>query len=233
MEKDQITNGGKREKSLEKKTLAVGHRLYPYVKNRLRVLENHGILPKNMYKPSEIIDEVILDVYEDQVREEIDQHALQILMFAKSYHKIVDLAEKEKWHKHNISTKLILEEELKQMEEKFTVDGDFDFILNEELDDISYHQNDEGHSLLDSEDVQQNILSLFELKDNNHLRASAVKQTFENLYKQLPIQTSNVVDLYVLGKLNLKDISTILDTDIVEVKRIVLFVKENFKKQIN
>ncbi|MGB5384087.1 MAG: hypothetical protein WBN16_12015 [Lutimonas sp.] len=233
MKNDQIKNGGKREKSLEKKTLAIGHRLYPYVKNRLRVLENHGILPKNMYKPSEIIDDVILDIYEDQVREDIEQHALQMLMFEKSYRKIVDLAEREKWHKHNISTKLILEEELKLMEESFTVDGGFDFILNEELDDISYHQNDEGHSLLESEDVQQNILSLFELKDSNIMKASEVKQTFEMLYKHLPIQTSNVVDLYVLGKLNLKDISTILETDIVEVKRIVHFVKENFKKQID
>ena len=233
MKNEQIKNGGKREKSLENKTLAIGHRLYPYVKNRLHVLENHGILPINMYKPSEIIDDVILDIYEAQVREDIDQHALQILMFGKSYHKIVDLAEREKWHKQNISTKLILEEELKQMEEKFTVDGGFDFILNEELDDISYHQNDEGHSLLDSEDVQHNILSLFELKDSNLMKASEVKQTFEMLYKLLPIQTSNVVDLYVLGKLNLKDISTILETDIVEVKRIVHFVKENFKKQID
>ena len=52
------------------------------------------------------------------------------------------------------------------------------------------------------------------------------------LYKLLPIQTSNVVDLYVLD-INIKDISTILETDIVEVKRIVHFVKENFKKQID
>ena len=89
------------------------------------MLENHGILPINMYKPSEIIDDVILDIYEAQVREDIDQHALQILMFGKSYHKIVDLAEREKWHKQNISTKLILEEEIeltkKEMEKNLSM----------------------------------------------------------------------------------------------------------------
>ena len=49
----------------------------------------------------------------------------------------------------------------------------------------------------------------------------------------LPLQTSNVVDLYILGKLNIQEISSVLDVDIVEVKRIIAFVKENFKKHIN
>jgi hypothetical protein len=131
-----------------------------------------------------------------------------------------------------VSIKLILEEELKQMEEKFTVDGDFDLIMNEELDDISYHQNDEGTSLLESEEVQQNLMSLFEMKEHDKFKEQGFKQSFQTLYKLLPVQTSNVVDLYILGKLNLKDIGTILEADIIEVKRIVQFVKENFKKQI-
>ncbi|MFD1314587.1 hypothetical protein [Namhaeicola litoreus] len=232
MKNEHDNNSEKREKSLEKKTLAISHKLYPYVKNRLRVLEHHGVLPKNMYRPSEIIDEVILEVYENKVGEDIDQHALQMFMFAKAHYKIIALADEEKWHKQNVSIKLILEEELKQMEENFTVDGDFDLIMNEELDDISYHQNDEGSSVLESEEVQQNLMSLFELKEHNKMKEQGFKQSFQTLYKLLPVQTSNVVDLYILGKLNLKDIGTILETDIVEVKRIVQFVKENFKKQI-
>ena len=49
----------------------------------------------------------------------------------------------------------------------------------------------------------------------------------------LPLQTSNVMDLYILGKLNLREISNILEVDILEVKRIIEFVKENFKKYLN
>jgi hypothetical protein len=53
------------------------------------------------------------------------------------------------------------------------------------------------------------------------------------MYKLLPLQTSNVVDLYILGKLDIQEISLILNVDIIEVKRIIDFVKENFKKHIN
>ncbi len=56
---------------------------------------------------------------------------------------------------------------------------------------------------------------------------------FDRMYKMLPLQTSNVVDLYILGKLNIQEISNILDVNIIEVKRIIDFVKENFKKHIN
>jgi hypothetical protein len=41
------------------------------------------------------------------------------------------------------------------------------------------------------------------------------------------------VDLYVLGKLNLQEIASILDLEIIEVKRIIDFVKDKFQKHLN
>lgn len=232
MKNHQNNTSEKRPESFNKKILTVVHLLHPYVKQRLRVAENLGILPKNMYQSNGIIDEVILSVYESKTNNNIDINELRLMMFNLINKKLRSLFEAEKWHKDTISTKVILEEELRLLEENFTVDADFDLIMNEELDDISYHQNDNESHLLQSDEVQQNILSFLDLKDKAFLKSEEKQDTLRKMYRKLPLQTSNVMDLYVLGKLNLQEIATILNTEIVEVKRIIDFVKENFKKHL-
>ncbi len=219
--------------SFEKKTLSVVHLLHPYVKQRLKIGENLGILPKNMFRANGIIDEVILSIYENGTNKNIEISELRLLMFELSNKKLQSLFEDEKWHKRSISTKILLDEELKQLEENFTVDGDNDLIMNEELDDISYHQNDHELHLLASDGSQENAMDFLDIEDTSVFEKKENKNIFDRMYKMLPLQTSNVVDLYLLGKLNIQEISHILNVDILEVKRIIDFVKENFKKHIN
>ncbi|MCK5638736.1 MAG: hypothetical protein KAH67_08495 [Flavobacteriaceae bacterium] len=208
------------------------HSLHPYVKQRISVGENLGIFPKNMYRSSEVIDDVVLSIYENDISKDISLEELKIEMFKITNNKLVNLFENEKWHKKTISTKFILEEELALLEEKFTVDGGFDLIMDEELDDISYHQNDGKSHLLLSDEVQENVIDFLELKDKAFLKDSEKQDVFRKMYYKLPLQTSNVVDLYILGKLNLQEVSNILDIEIIEVKRIIDFVKDNFKKHL-
>jgi len=217
----------------EKRVLSVSHIMKPYIKQRLRVAENSGILPKNMFQSNEIIDDVILNVYEKENREEMDVKALRIFMFEQANIKLMRLFEKEKWHKKTISTKFVLEEELKQLEESFTVDGGNDVIMNEELDDISYHQNDHENAFLPYDSAEENVISFLNIRDRTFLKNQSNRLTIRGMYQKLPLQTSNVVDLYLLGRLNIQEIAIILDIEIVEVKRIIEFVKENFKKGIN
>ncbi len=221
-----------KSKGLDKKVLNVSHRMYPYVKQRLKVAENMGIIPKNMYQSSGIIDEVILKVFEKEIDKEIDIDQLSLMMFSMANKKLFDLFESEMWHKNTISTRKILEEELALLEEKFTVDADWDLIMNEDLDDISYHQDDNEPSLLKSDEVQQNIADFLEMKDKAFLKDEEKQGLLRKMYRTLPLQTSNVVDLYIIGRLNLQEISIILDSEIIELKRIIDFVKENFKKRL-
>ncbi len=219
--------------SFEKKTLSIVHLLHPYVKQRLKVGENLGILPKNMFKTNEIIDEVILNIYENDTDKNIEINELRLLMFELTNNRLQSLFEDEKWHKDSISTKILLDEELKLLEENFTVDGGNDLIMDEELDDISYHQNDHESHLLASDGSQENVLELLDISDTKVFEKQSNKNILQRMYKLLPLQTSNVVDLYILGKLDIQEISLILNVDIIEVKRIIDFVKENFKKHIN
>ena len=226
------TNGN--NKSLDKKILSVTHQLQAYVKQRLKIAENTGIVPKNMYSSNGVIDEVVLKMYEKNIDESIDLSELRLMMFSEVNKKLKTLFDSEKWHQKAFSTRLILEEEMKQLEENFTVDGDMDLIMNEELDDISYHQDDHDEDIyvLSSEETQQGVADFLELKDRNLLADKEKQMTLRRMYRKLPMQTSNVVDLYILGKLNMQEISQIMEIEIVEVKRILDFIKENFKKYL-
>jgi len=230
--KNTLSNTRRRYKSLDKKVLSVISLLHPYVKQRLRVAESNGIIPKNMYKSNEIIDDVVLEIYDKKIDKKIYINHLKLWMFSMSNRKLFKLFENEKWHKNSISTKILLEEELALLEEKFTIDGGFDLIMDEELEDISYHQNDGETHLLESGAVQNNIVDFFELKDKTIFRDKEKQRIVKKMYDKLPLQSSNIVDLFMLGNLKIKEISAILDTDITEVEKIVSFVKDNFRKYL-
>ncbi len=220
------------ERNPDKKTLSIVHLLFPYVKQRIRVGENLGILPRNMYKCNEIIDEVVIDVYEKDLHKTNDPEDLRMIMFDMANQRINQLLESESWHKDSISTKLILEDELKQLEENFTMDADNDLIMNEELDDISYHQNDEKGASLPYDDAQEGVLTLLDLKEAGVLSNWGERGALRKLYYRLPLNTSNIVDLYILGKLSFHEIATIVNIEISEVKKIINFVRETFKKEL-
>jgi len=230
--KNSESNEIHRPKSLDKKVLSVISLLHPYVKQRLKVAESMGIIPKNMYKSNEIIDDVVLEIYEHKTDKKIDINELKLWMFSISNMKLFELFEKEKWHKNSISTKILLEEEMALLEEKFTIDSGFDLIMDEELEDISYHQHDNEFHLLESDSFQHDIVDFFKLKDKSFFKDRGKKNLILKMYDELPLQSSNIVDLNVLGKLKLEEISKILDTHITEVEKIINFVRDNFRKYL-
>ena len=225
-------NNNKSRQNPDKKTLTIIPLLYPYVKQRIRVGENLGILPRNMFKSNEVIDEVVLEIYEQGLQKNNENEALRMIMFEKVVRRLNLLFESEEWHVDSISTKIILEEELKQLEENFTMDGDNELVMNEDLDDISYHQNDKENTTLPYDEAEQGMRSLLGPEIAKQVIDWDDRKSLRKLYYKLPLNSSNIVDLYVLGKLSYQEIALILKLDILEVKKIINFVKKNFKKQL-
>jgi len=216
----------------EKKTLTIVHLLHPYAKQRIRVGEKLGYFPRNMYKSSEIIDEVVLEIYEKGVHKSKDADALRIIMFDLLNSKMSSLYKSEEWHKESFSTKLILEEELRKMEENFTSDAGNDLIMNEDLDDISYHQNNGGPKDLPYDESEEGIKTFLGLDQIEKFREKSDRNDLRKVYYKLPVNTSNIVDLYILGKLSFHEIATILKMEVSEVKEIVNSVRETIKNQL-
>lgn len=222
----------KSKQNPEKKTLTIVHLLHPYSKQRIRVGEKLGYFPRNMYKSSELIDEVVLEIYENGEHKSKDVEELRMEMFGLLNEKMSSLFKSEAWHKDAISTKLILEEELKQLEENFTTDAGNDLIMNEELDDISYHQNDTDLSELPYDDSEEGVKLFLGLDQIKHFQENEDRTALRKVYYKLPVNTSNIVDLYILGKLSFHEIAIILDMEVSEVKEIVSFVRETIKNQL-
>ena len=230
--KNKGSNSIKRPKSLDKKVLSIISILHPYVKQRLKVAESLGIIPKNMYRSNEIIDDIVLEIYENKTDKKIDINQLKLMMFSILNKKLFKLFKNEEWHKNSISIKILLDEELALLEEKFTIDSGFDLIMNEELEDISYHQHDGEPHLLESDAIQFDIADFLDLKDKSFFKDKGKQNLVLKMYGELPLQSSNIVDLHVLGKLKLDEICKILVLHITEVEKVITFVKDNFRKYL-
>ncbi|REE07852.1 hypothetical protein [Winogradskyella pacifica] len=214
--------------AFDKKVLSALPHLHPYVKHRIYIAETTGILPKNMFSSNGIIDESIIVLYSDGFDVDADAMAIRLELF-----RIVDnymnvLFKNEAFHKNTISTDDILKKELSKLNEDYTIDGDFDFILNTELNDISYHQ-DEENSLHLYSDKETSILKAFDIKD---LSISKSPRVFGQLYNWLPFNVSNIVDLYIIGKLDFESIAKIKKIEQKRVEAIFDKVKRTFRRHI-
>ena len=137
---------------------------------------------------------------------------------------------KEAFHKYTISNNTILEEELDALEEHYTIDDGFDYVMNEDLNDISYQQNGHNKHLFLYDDDSHSVLRALDAKT---MSLNTSKEALGNLYSWLPLNVSNIVDLFVFGKLSFEDISNVKS---METKRIVLIfdeIKKNFNNHIN
>ena len=147
---------------------------------------------------------------------------------------IVDeLYKQEEFHKDTVSTSKILNRELELLESNFEMDLDTDLLMPDELDDISYHQNDREKPSVMYTDAEENIIKTLDIYDSRKELNEKNRLALNKIYNWLPFETSNVLDLLVFGKLNYDEIAEIKKIDRVEVKNIINAVSKNFRKNLN
>jgi hypothetical protein len=154
--------------------------------------------------------------------------AIKLELFKLVDNFMNELFKKEAYHKNTISTDAILKDELSKLGEDYTIDADFDFVLNTDLSDISYHQDHNNHLYLYA-DKETSILKAFELED---LSASESPKVFGRFYNWLPINVSNIVDLYIFGNLDFDDIAKIKNIETTRVELIFDKVKKSFRRHL-
>jgi hypothetical protein len=214
----------------DKKVISVIQHLQPYVKHRLYIAESIGVLPKNMYTANGVIDEGIIKLYEKGFNEDAKIMFIKLELFKIVDNELDTLFKNEGFHKNTLSTSFILKEELDGLEETYTVDEDFDYIMSEELNDISYKQNNKHKHLFIYDDNYSTILNAFEVEDISDFNK---KKFIGSMYSLLPIKASNIIDLYVFGKLNFGEISKVTQIDIENVEKIFSAVTRSFRKNLS
>ena len=234
--KNDITNDEKIHTELGKKILSVIPQLHPYVKHRLYTIETSGIVPKNMYKINGIIDDAILkfyDLYEKPGEGPMDQQDIKLRLFKLVNERLNELRENESWHLNTLSTSEILSKELDLLEEKFKLGLHEDLIMDEELDDISYHQNDGQKEKFLYDDAENNIIKSLDIIDPRIGINSDKRKKLNKIYMWLPAKTSVIVDMYVFGKLTYDEIGIIKDIKTDKVKQIITTVRKSFRKNMD
>ncbi|MFH4965770.1 hypothetical protein V8G69_12285 [Gaetbulibacter sp. M235] len=216
--------------AFDKRVISATDQIHPYVKHRLYIAESMRILPKNMYSSNGIIDESIAEFYEKGYDIDSDISTIKIKLFKIVCSTLDALYKKEAFHKNTLSTSDILEEELDDLEETYTIDGDWDFIMNEELNDISYKQDHKHKHLFLYDDNDNSVLNALELED---LSSNKSSQLLGSLYSWLPLNVSSIIDLLVFGKLTFEEIAKVKNMELKRVEHIYEEVKNKFKDHLD
>jgi hypothetical protein len=214
--------------AFDKKVLSVVQHLHPYVKHRIYIAETTGILPKNMYSSNGIIDDCIIELYNKGFNIDAERLAVKLELFKLVDNYMNELFKKEAFHKNTISTDSILQDELGRLGEDYTIDADLDLILNTELSDISYKQDNTAHLYL-YEDKETSLLKAFELED---LTVTESPKVFGRFYSWLPVNISNIIDLYIFGNLEFDEIAKIKNIETSRVELIFEKVKKSFRSHV-
>ena len=234
--KNDLTADEKKHTDLGKKILSIVPQLHPYVKHRLCTIETSGIVPKNMYRINGIIDDAILkfyELYENPGEAYMDQQDIKLKLFKLVNERLNELRENESWHLKTLSTSEILSKELDLLEEKFKLGLHEDLIMDEELDDISYHQNDGQKEKFLYDDAEHNIIKSLDISDPRVEMNSNKRKKLNKIYMWLPVKTSGIIDMYVFGKLTHDEIAIIKDIKTDKVKKIVTAVRKSFRKNMD
>ena len=216
--------------AFDKKVVAVSQLLHPYVKNRLYIAESMGIIPKNMYESMGVIDESIAKFYENGFDIDMETNTLKLKLFKYADVELDAIYKKEAFHKNTVSTNAMLVEELDALEEKYTIDGGFDFIMNDELNDISYQQNNKEKQLFLYDDDDNSFLGTFEMENVSENKSKVI---LGGLYSWLPLNVSSIIDLLVFGKLSFEEIAKVKSIEVKRVKFIYEEVNIKFKDHLD
>lgn len=218
------------KKEFSKKLLSVVPHLHPYVKHRIYIAESTGVLPRNMYSSNGIIDDAIVQLYDEgSYNIDMDTLSLELQLFRIADYLIDQLHINEGWHQQCISTNYFLKEELSKLEENFTMESDNKLIMNEDLQDISYHQNSENKQAFMYDNANSEILKTI---TSSVVPENKKQHLLGKFYSWLPLETSKIIDLFIFGKLNFEEIASIKNISAQEVKEIIIAVRKSFRKNL-
>lgn len=195
-----------------------------YITKRLIIALSKGNLPQGKYEPDDFIDQLFIEAYDhfDEVKNETELHSW---LFKKANTLLDDAIIDEEFDEYffkNIDD--YSKPEWDEMEEIFSTDGGGDYVMIEELDDISYPKNDYILNHVFVEDDNKDIMNKLdkELGDEN------IRKHTEMVLYHLPLAMRTVFELATKYQFTLEEIAVIQNENLEEVRRLY----ENARKSL-
>lgn len=176
-----------------------------YITRGLRIALEKGVISHNKFKPEDLFDQLIIDVYDDlgEVRDKEEFHAW---LFKKAEKLLEDMEVEEEFESYfydNIDD--YSRAELEEMKEAFSTDGDGDLVMMEELDDISYKNH---HYLLKNiflDDAHEDLMALMD----TDTQQGRTQHHLDSVLFQLPPNMRSVFELATEQLFSIEDIARI------------------------
>jgi RNA polymerase sigma factor (sigma-70 family) len=204
-------------------------KLERYIRHRIKIFELKGLLPKNYYSAADIVADVYLKIY-DNFGEIKDEKQLKIEIFRMADEILQSYVSRHTGDMRKIPVSELLREELKMLNEDFTVDADGDLVLVEELDDIEYRQDDFKRKIYlfdkSAEEYFARALGLSP-EDFNDEKFRAL---FGNLYASLPETSRRILDLVAQAGLTPDETAMVTGIDRNDVTEVLMKLKTLLRK---
>jgi DNA-directed RNA polymerase specialized sigma24 family protein len=196
---------------------------------KLKLAEKEGLIDKGFYDANEILDEVFMDIFKTYSND-IDEKQLKQMLFFKTILKINHKIERENQFADIINIDAILKDEMNSLKEDYSIEADGDYLFDEDLDDISYKQNNFNpvHFILD-QPMEMELTGKLDLSDLS-LVTDKNRILFGASFYTLPPISKTIIELYVYGNQEITEIAETLSVDEKTVQKVIDRVKERLEK---
>jgi RNA polymerase sigma factor (sigma-70 family) len=197
--------------------------VFPQIEGYLTTQLELAVKKKNIhegnYNVADFMDELFIKAYEHILSIDKNEH-FKIWLYRTADQLLEQAITDDKFDEYffkNIDE--FTQVEMDEMEEKYSTDGDGDFVLEEELDDSSYSKNDYVlREVFVEEDEESNLIANLDQK----IGQEKINQHIQSILPKLPNLTASILELFSKHKLN--------EAEIAEVKGISL---ESVKSYLN
>ncbi|QNK77112.1 sigma-70 family RNA polymerase sigma factor [Winogradskyella sp. PAMC22761] len=197
-----------------------------YVNDQIKTAIKKGNFSKNKYKANDIIDQLFIEIY-DHIDEVSNAKDFYLWLFKKTNNLLDDIIVEEEFDDFffkNIDD--YTQPEWDAMQENYSKDGGGDFLLVEELDDISYNHNDYTLNPIFIEDDQKALVE----KIDNDLTAEEINNHIKMVLYNLPVAMRNVFELSAVQNFELEEIAKINNNTLNEVEELLQDAKKALQK---
>ncbi len=208
--------------------------LRKYIRTKLKIAETKKKIPKGMYTPDDILDEIYLKVFNEFDDSDKNPDSLKLKLFMITNELLSEKIKTENWRTKKVDIDEIMKEELKTLEENFTVDADGDFVMFDELDDISYKQEEfKPNLIILGKSLEEDLIKSLDLEEKGISEDLEKRKTLGQLYAELSELSQSILDLYAFGNLSVEEIAEVQNMKVEDVERFISKIKIRFQTYIS
>ena len=204
--------------------------LTQYCANRLRTAVAQGVIRRGMYSVNDLTDEVYLRVCRQFGKagpEDLDR--IKIEMFRTANSLLDEIISAESLSLQGVNIGDALREELRAMEEKYTIDAEGELIPYEDLDDISYQQEGkQAEVYLLEPGFEDELIRVLDLEESAIRGHDRYRRRLADLYLNLPAMSRILLDLSTRGGLTVEEIARVCTLETGEVRQTITMIRRHF-----